>query len=75
MPAERARAIWRHGLDTFFFKGTNGRWRDVLTPAELELYEAAKARCLTPDCAAYLERGRAAWTEPAPRCRPRPLGA
>ena len=60
MPADRAKAIWRDGLDTFFFKGTNGRWRDVLTPAELTLYEAAKTRCLTPDCAAYLENGRAA---------------
>jgi aryl sulfotransferase len=60
LPPERAAAIWRHGLDTFFFKGTNGRWRDVLTPSELTLYEAAKERCLTPDCAAYLERGRAA---------------
>ena len=34
------------------------------------LYDAAKARCLPPDCAAYLEGGRAAWTEPAARCRP-----
>ena len=59
---ERADVIWRHGLDTFFFKGTNGRWRDVLTPAELGQYEAAKTRCLAPDCAAYLEAGRAAWT-------------
>jgi aryl sulfotransferase len=65
MPEERANAVWRHGLDTFFFKGTNGRWREVLTPAELAQYEAAKVRCLTPDCAAYLEGGRAAWTEPA----------
>lgn len=64
LPAERMAAVWRDGLDTFFFRGTNGRWRDVLTPAELALYEAAKARCLAPDCAAYLEHGRAAWTEP-----------
>ncbi|HVH04329.1 MAG TPA: sulfotransferase domain-containing protein [Amaricoccus sp.] len=64
LPAERMRAVWRDGLDTFFFRGTNGRWRDVLTPAELTLYEAAKTRCLAPDCAAYLEHGRAAWTEP-----------
>jgi aryl sulfotransferase len=61
LPVERAETIWRKGLDTFFFKGTNGRWRGVLTPAELALYEAAKARCLAPDCAAYLEAGRSAW--------------
>jgi aryl sulfotransferase len=60
MPEERARSIWNNGLDTFFFKGTNGRWRGVLTPGELAMYERAKARCLTPGCAAYLEGGRAA---------------
>jgi hypothetical protein len=32
----------------------------VLSAEELALYEAAKARCVTPDCAAYLEGGRAA---------------
>jgi aryl sulfotransferase len=60
MPDARAAAIWRNGLGTFFHKGTNNRWREVLTPAELAEYEAAKARCLTPDCAAYLEGGRSA---------------
>ena len=72
MPEARAAAIWRQGLGTFFHKGTNGRWRDVLTPAELALYDAAKARCLTPDCAAWLEAGRAAWTPPAPVPAPAP---
>lgn len=65
MPTERADLIWREGLDTFFHKGTNGRWREVLTPAELDLYEAAKRRVLTPDCAAYTERGREVFVEPA----------
>ncbi len=51
---------WPEGLKTFFHKGTNGRWRDVLTAGELAMYEAAKARVLTPDCADYCERGRAA---------------
>ena len=32
----------------------------MLTPDELAMYERAKARCLPADCAAYLERGRAA---------------
>ena len=66
LPDARMREVWRDGRDTFFFKGTNGRWRGVLTPDELELYEAAKARCLTPDCAAYLEGGRAALLRPGP---------
>jgi aryl sulfotransferase len=60
MPEENAQFIWRNGLGTFFFRGTNGRWRDVLTPRELAMYERAKARCLEPACAAYLEAGRAA---------------
>jgi aryl sulfotransferase len=42
----------------FFYKGTNGRWHSVLTDAELELYHAAVARELSPDCADWLEKGR-----------------
>lgn len=60
MPAEAAQNTWKEGLDTFFFKGTNGRWEAVLTAAELEMYEQAKARVLTPDCARWLEQGREA---------------
>ncbi len=45
------------GENSFIYKGTNGRWRDVLGAEELELYEAAKARVLPPDCAEWLERG------------------
>lgn len=50
----------KNGLASFFNKGTNGRWRDVLTEADLTLYTAAKDRVLDPECAAWLERGRAA---------------
>jgi len=46
------------GAHTFFNSGTNGRWRGVLTDDDLELYEAAVARELTPDCAHWLEHGR-----------------
>jgi aryl sulfotransferase len=53
--------IFREGARSFFHKGTNGRWRDVLTPTELGEYEKATTRALTPDCAAWLERGRAAY--------------
>jgi aryl sulfotransferase len=48
---------FKGGAQTFINKGTNGRWRDVLTAADLELYEAAKARVLPADCAAWLEGG------------------
>ena len=47
----------RGGEESFIYKGTNGRWREVLGEAELEQYEAAKARVLSPDCAAWLESG------------------
>lgn len=42
------------GADTFLYKGTNGRWRDVLTPDELAAYDIAVAKWLTPDCARWL---------------------
>ena len=29
------------GADTFLYKGTNGRWRDVLTADELAAYDDA----------------------------------
>jgi aryl sulfotransferase len=46
------------GPRSFLFKGTNGRWRDVLTPAELDAYLRRVAELLPPDAAAWLERGR-----------------
>jgi aryl sulfotransferase len=51
------RSAFKGGSDAFIFKGTNGRWRDVLTAGDLALYEAARERVLTPDCAAWLEKG------------------
>jgi aryl sulfotransferase len=45
------------GAKSFFFKGTNGRWRDVLDADDLALYEAAKQRVLEPACAQWLEHG------------------
>lgn len=42
----------------FFYKGTNGRWRDVLTDTDLQLYHTAVGRELSPDCALWLEHGR-----------------
>jgi aryl sulfotransferase len=52
-------STFRDGARTFFHKGTNGRWRDVLTEQELAMYEQTKARVLTPDCARWVELGRA----------------
>lgn len=49
--------IWKGGGDTFIYKGTNGRWKDVLSAQELELYDAAIRKALPPDCARWLEQG------------------
>lgn len=51
-------APFKGGPQAFIYKGTNGRWRNALTDDDLQLYEAAVARELTPDCAQWLERGR-----------------
>ena len=42
------------GADTFLYKGTNGRWRDVLTSEELASYHEAIAASLPPECATWL---------------------
>jgi len=47
--------IFEGGSQTFFHKGTNNRWREVLTPPELAQYEAAASRALTPECRCWLE--------------------
>jgi aryl sulfotransferase len=52
--------IFEGGAESFIFKGTNGRWRDVLTPDELAAYARRVAETLPPAAAAWLERGRAA---------------
>ncbi len=45
------------GGKTFINKGTNGRWKDVLTEAELAQYRTAMEKTLPADCAAWLESG------------------
>jgi len=56
--------IFEGGAERFIFKGTNDRWRDVLTAEDLELYEAAAARTLTPELKLWLEQGAASGVAP-----------
>jgi aryl sulfotransferase len=49
--------VFQQGGATFFHKGTNGRWKDVLTAAELEKYHRLVRENLTPDCARWMETG------------------
>jgi aryl sulfotransferase len=48
----------------FFNKGTNGRWRGVFTPVDLELYDRKVSEKLSPALAAWLSHGRGATGEP-----------
>jgi aryl sulfotransferase len=54
----RLQQMYKDGAQTFFFKGSNGRWREVLSPAELVLYDDTATRALTPECRQWLEQGR-----------------
>jgi len=46
------------GAKRFLYKGTNGRWRGVLTVEELGQYEEAAAQRLSPASKAWLESGK-----------------
>jgi aryl sulfotransferase len=48
--------VFKEGANTFINKASNGRWRDVLSPEEIELADRIAARELSPDCAAWLMR-------------------
>lgn len=50
--------LFEGGAESFLFKGTNGRWREVLTPEELARYQARVAELLSPAAAAWLAGGR-----------------
>ena len=56
----RLDSLMSGGAQTFFHSGSNGRWREVLTDEDLELYDAAVARELSDECARWLEGGHRA---------------
>ncbi|GJL70918.1 MAG: sulfotransferase [Nitrosomonas sp.] len=49
--------FWKGGAQTFMHKGTNNRWRDVLSEEELAFYDAASERILSAECRQWLENG------------------
>ncbi len=51
------RKIFIGGLRTFVNKGTNGRWKDTFTAADVGLYEKHASENLSPDCKHWLETG------------------
>lgn len=50
-------AFWDGGGDSFINKGTNGRWRDVLTAEDVAAYEARALAELGQDCTEWLTHG------------------
>jgi aryl sulfotransferase len=46
--------LWDGGAQTFINKGTNGRWKGVLTSADVSAYERIADRELGPECAQWL---------------------
>jgi aryl sulfotransferase len=50
-------AIFEGGADVFINRGTNGRWKDVLTPQDSLDYERMAVEKLGPECARWLLTG------------------
>lgn len=50
--------LWEGGAETFINKGTNGRWRDLLTAEDSRAYEAKARAELGEACARWLETGK-----------------
>ncbi|HEY2444959.1 MAG TPA: sulfotransferase domain-containing protein [Rhizomicrobium sp.] len=50
-------ALWEGGAQTFMHKGTNGRWRDVLTAEDIRRYEEMAREKLGESCARWLATG------------------
>lgn len=45
------------GAESFLFRGTNGRWREVLTEGELRRYRHRVEELMPPEAALWLEHG------------------
>jgi aryl sulfotransferase len=61
MAPPQAAAVWEGGADTFIHKGSNGRWRDVLSVEDVRMYEEKAVEELGEECAGWLAEGRKAW--------------
>lgn len=50
--------FWDGGAQSFINKGTNGRWRDMLSPEESAKYERLAVEKLGDACAHWLNTGQ-----------------
>lgn len=55
--------VFEGGIEGFLFKGTNGRWRDVLDDDCLDAYRRKVAETLPADAARWIEFGSSALSE------------
>jgi aryl sulfotransferase len=55
--APRGGSAFVGGAKTFINKGTNGRWRDVLSQAEIDQYDAKALEELGLECSKWLREG------------------
>ncbi len=52
------------GASHFFAKGENDRWRGILTPDDLSLFDRKSELSFEPDCNAWLRHGRLGFRDP-----------
>lgn len=55
--APRGGAFWEGGAETFIHRGTNGRWREMLSPEDCAAYDRRAIAELGADCACWLAGG------------------
>lgn len=55
--SEQMQAVFKGGGSSFINKGTNERWREVLSAAEVQKADEIAARNLSADCAHWLKTG------------------
>lgn len=51
-------SIFKDGSKSFFFKGSNERWRGIVAEKDLALYEAKAMAMLSPACRRWVAQGR-----------------
>jgi aryl sulfotransferase len=56
--------VFNQGHDTFIHRGTNERWRGLLSEADLKLYDEREKSELSPGLAQWLRKGRLASGDP-----------
>jgi aryl sulfotransferase len=54
----QAQGLWDGGGSRFLYKGTNGRWQDVVSREDLQRYDAIVAREFSPSLARWVAGGR-----------------